>query len=269
MRAGAASCAAATAAAAGERVTSALRPGGGPDRLAFASLVVRQPRRGYRFSVDSVLLADFAAPLCGESAIDLGTGSGIILLLLARLCPGLSRGVGVELQPELFDYARANIGANGLSARLEAVCGDFRETVPGAPPGSFDLVVANPPYRPVGAGRRNADRQKEIARHEVACTMPDLFRAAARYLSPGGRFAALGLPQRLPGMLAAAAASGIFAETLRFVHPLPGRPANLLLFAGSRRRGGGPRVLSPLSVYDAPGRYSPETAAVFRGLLRK
>ncbi len=245
-------------------------PGRGePDRLAFASLAVRQPRRGYRFSVDSVLLADFAAPLCGESALDLGTGSGIVLLLLARLCPALSRGVGVELQPELFELARANVEANGLSGRLRAVLGDFRGKVPGAPAGSFDLVVSNPPYRPVGEGRRNPDRQKEIARHEVACTMADLFRAAARFLSPKGRFVALGLPRRLPEMLGLASASGIHAETLRFVHPLPGRPANLLLFAGSRRRGEGPRVLPPLFVCDAPGRYSAETVAVFRGLLRK
>src|SRR5512146_2772477 len=112
---------------------------GKPDRLAFASLVVRQPRRGYRFSVDSVLLADFAAPLCGSTVLDLGTGSGIVLLLLARLCPGLSRGVGVEIQPELCECARANIEANGLSGRLCAVLGDFRENVPGAPAGSFDL----------------------------------------------------------------------------------------------------------------------------------
>ncbi len=250
-------------------MTPASRPGGDSDRLAFASLVVRQPRRGYRFSVDSVLLADFAAPLGGASVLDLGTGSGIVLLLLARLCPGLSRGVGVELQPELCECARANIEANGLSGRLSAVLGDFRAEVPGAPAGAFDLVVSNPPYRPVGAGRRNPDRQKEIARHEVACTMADLFGAAARFLSPAGRFAALGLPHRLPEMLASAAASGIFPETLRFIHPLPASPANLLLFAASRRRGGGPRVLPPLRVYDAPGRYSPETVAVFRGLVRK
>ncbi len=99
--------------------------------------------------------------------------------------------------------------------------------------------------------------------------MADLFRAAARFLGPKGRFAALGLPRRLPEMLARAAAAGIFAETLRFVHPLPGRPANLLLFAGSRRKGGGPEVLPPLCVYAAPGRYSPEAEAIFRGLLRK
>ncbi len=245
------------------------RSGADPDRLSFASLVVRQPRRGYRFSIDSVLLADFAAPLCGGSVLDLGTGSGVVLLLLARLCPGLSRGVGVEIQPELFEFASANIEANGLSGRIEAVLADFREKVPGAPAGSFDLVVSNPPYRPVGEGRRNPDSGKEIARHEVACTMADLFRAAARFLSPKGRFAALGLPRRLPEMLVLASAAGIFAETLRFVYPMPGRPANLLLFAGSRRKRGGPEVLPPLCVYAAPGRYSPETEAVFRGLLRK
>ncbi|MGE5663436.1 MAG: tRNA1(Val) (adenine(37)-N6)-methyltransferase [Deltaproteobacteria bacterium] len=242
---------------------------GDPDRLAFASLVVRQPRRGYRFSIDSVLLADFAAPLCGESVLDLGTGSGVVLLLLARLCPGMSRGVGVELQPELLEFARANIEANDLSVRLSALPGDFRGTIPGAPAGSFDLVVSNPPYRPLGEGRRNPDSQKEIARHEVACTMADVFGAAARFLSPRGRFAVLGLPRRLPELFALGAASGLFAGRLRFVHPFPGRPANLVLVAGSRRRGGGPEVVPPLCVYEAPGRYSPEALAVFRGLLGK
>ncbi len=242
---------------------------GEPDRLAFASLVVRQPPRGYRFSLDSVLLADFAAPRCRGAVLDLGTGSGIVLLLLARLCPGLTRGVGVELQPELHECARANIEANGLSGRLAAVLGDFRGEVPGAAPGAFDLVVSNPPYRPVGAGRRNPDPGKEIARHEVACTMADLFRAAARFLAPGGRVAVLGLPHRLPEMLALARDSGIFPGKLRFVHPMPGRPANLLLFGGSRGRGEGPEILPPLCVYAARGRYSREVDAIFRGLLRK
>ncbi len=245
------------------------RSGGEPDRLAFASLVVRQPPRGYRFSLDSVLLADFAAPRCRGAVLDLGTGSGVVLLLLARLRPELSRGVGVEIQPELFECARANIAANGLSGRLAAVLGDFRGEVPGAPSGAFDLVVSNPPYRPVGAGRRNPEAGREIARHEVACTMADLFRAAARFLAPAGRVAVAGLPRRLPEMIAVARDAGIHPERLRFVHPLPGRPANLVLFGGSRRRGEGPEVLAPLCVYAAPGRYSPEAEAVFRGLLRK
>lgn len=243
--------------------------GGDPDRPAFASLVVRQPRRGYRFSIDSVLLADFAAPLCGESVLDLGTGSGVVLLLLARLCPGLARGVGVELQPDLLAFARGNIEANGLSGRLSALPGDLRERIPAVPAGSFDLVVSNPPYRPVGEGRRNPDSRKAIARHEVTCTMADIVGAAARFLSPGGRFAVLGLPRRLPELLSLCAASGLFAGRIRFVHPFPGRCANLFLFAGSRRRGGGPEVLPPLCVYEAPGRYSPEARAVFRGLLGK
>ncbi len=99
--------------------------------------------------------------------------------------------------------------------------------------------------------------------------MADLFRAAARFLAPGGRVAVVGLPRRLPEMLAVAGDAGIHPERLRFVHALPGRPANLVLFGGGRRRGEGPEVLPPLCVYAAPGRYSPEAEAVFRGLLRK
>lgn len=246
---------------------SASRPErkGGPG----APLSIRQPARGYRFSIDAVLLADFATSFCGELVLDLGTGSGVVLLLLSRLCPSLRTGVGVEIQPELHEFARRNIEENGLDGRLSAVLGDFRERIPGASAGAFDLVVSNPPYRRVGQGRRNPDRLKEIARHEVACTLPDVFRAAGKHLSPAGRFAMVGLPQRLPEMLSCAGAESIFPETLRFVHPFPDRPANLLLFGGSRRRASEISVLPPLVVYAEKGRYHPEVERIYRGILKK
>lgn len=237
-----------------------------PDRAAFASLSIRQPSNGYRFSIDAVLLADFASAFCGELVLDLGTGCGVALLLLSRMCSSLRYGVGVEIQRELYEFARGNIEENGLGDRLSAVHGDFREKPAGVSAGSFDLVVSNPPYRRVGEGRRNPDPQKEIARHEVACTMPELFRAAGRYLSPTGRFAMIGLPQRLGEMLACAAAERIFPDTLRFVHPYTDRPANLLLFAGSRRKPPEFSVLPPLTVYAEKGRYHAEVERIYQAL---
>ncbi|MBM2827522.1 MAG: SAM-dependent methyltransferase, partial [Actinobacteria bacterium] len=195
-----------------------------------------------------------------------GTGCGVALLLLSRMCPSLRYGVGVEIQGELYEFARGNIEGNGLGDRLSAVHGDFREKLAGVPAGSFDLVVSNPPYRKIGEGRRNPDPQKEIARHEVACTMPELFRAAGRHLSPTGRLAIVGLPQRLGEILACAAAERIFPDTLRFVHPYPDRPANLLLFAGSRRKAPEFSVLPPLTIYAEKGRYHPEVERIYQAL---
>lgn len=241
----------------------ARRGGSGLDALS-----VLQPDRGYRFSLDAVLLADFAAADCGRSVLDLGTGCGIVLLLLARLCPSLRSGVGVEIQRSLWEFARRNFERNGHGKALAAVHGDFRKERKEIPPGSFDLVVSNPPFRKAGAGRRNPDPQKETARHEVECTLADVFAAAGRALSPNGRFAMIGLPERLPEILSCAASSGIFPERLRFVHPCAGRPANLLLFAGSRRKARPLSVPPPLAVYSEKGIYHPELEEMYRRLIR-
>ncbi|HEU5361577.1 MAG TPA: methyltransferase, partial [Candidatus Deferrimicrobiaceae bacterium] len=212
--------------------------------------------------------ADFALPYCGRSALDLGTGSGVVLLLLARRCDALKKGVGVEIQRPLWEFARRNIVENGFEGRLSAVLGDLRKDLPGLSPRSCDLVVSNPPYRKIGEGRRNPDPRKEIARHEVACTMADIFAAAGRYLSRQGRFAVVCPSHRLPETFALGAAAGIVPETVRFVHPYAGSPANRVLVACSRRKAPELTVLPPLVVYSARGRYHPEVEGIFAGFFR-
>ncbi len=229
---------------------------------------VRQPEEGYRFSIDSVLLADFAAPHCGRSVLDLGTGSGVILLLLATRCDILKKGVGVEIQRTLWEFACRNIGENGFEGRLSAVLCDLRDDVPGLSPRSVDLVVSNPPYRKIGEGRRNPDPRKEIARHEVACTMEDVFSAAGKYLSPRGRFAIVCPSHRLHEIFTLGASTGILPETVRFIHPHPDEPANRVLVAGSRRKAPEPVILPPLVVYEAKGRYHPEVEGIFSRFFR-
>jgi len=232
-------------------------------------LRVHQPEKGYRFSIDSVLLADFAAPHCGRSVLDLGTGSGVVLLLLASRCDVLEKGVGVEIQRTLWEFARRNIGENGFEGRLSAVLCDLRDDVPGLAPRSVDLVVSNPPYRKIGEGRRNPDLGREIARHEVACTMEDVFLAAGKYLSARGRFAIVCPSHRLPEIFTLGASTGILPETLRFVHPHPGEPANRVLVAGSRRKAKEPAILPPLVVYSARRRYHPEVEGIFSNFFRE
>ncbi|RJP18491.1 MAG: methyltransferase domain-containing protein [Deltaproteobacteria bacterium] len=230
-------------------------------------LIIRQPERGYRFSIDSVVLAGFAAPLAGGRVLDLGTGCGVLLLLLSRLSDGNFDGCGVEIQEELLSSARENFRKNGLDGTLWAVKGDFRGAVAGIEPGSFDLVVSNPPFRRAGTGRRNPDPGKEAARHEVSCSLPELFDAAARYMAPSGRFA-LVLPfERLPEIEACARLEGMGPELVRFVHPREGSPPSRVLCCASRRPAGTPREHPPLYLHGDRRKYCPEVdrvCALFR-----
>lgn len=193
----------------------------------------------------------------------------MLLLLLARRCEGLREGVGVEIQRELWEYAAGNIVENGFQGRLTAVLGDFREGLPDVPGGAFDLVISNPPYRKIGEGRRNPDPQKEIARHEVTCTMSDLFAAAERHLSPRGRFAVVVPPTRLPEVFGLAPATGIVPEAVRFIHPYADSMANRVLVLCSRRRSPELLVLPPLCVYSGKRLYHREVGEIFSRFFRE
>ncbi len=232
--------------------------------IGVPPLRIRQPERGYRFSIDSVLLAGFAAPLCGGTVLDLGTGCGVLLLLLSRLAPSLTAGTGVELQAGLLRHARDNFRENGEKARLTAVPGDFRAEVAGADPGSFALVVSNPPYGRAGRGRRNPDPGKETARHDVTCTLPELFEAAARYMAPGGRFAFILPYARLPEIDPCAARAGLCVDLRRAVHPRAGEPPSRLLCGAVRGGGGTPGELPPLFLHGDKEKYVPEVERICR-----
>jgi tRNA1Val (adenine37-N6)-methyltransferase len=225
---------------------------------------IRQPERGYRFSIDSVILAGFAAPFCRGTVLDLGTGCGILLLLLSRLSPGLASGTGVDLQEDLLDFARGNFRDNCPDRRLFAVPGDFRGDISGVEPGSFDLVVSNPPYGRAGHGRRNPDTGREAARHEVTCTLPDLFAAASRFLSANGRFAFILPYPRIFEIEPCAAKEGLRVELLRAVHFLDGAPPSRMLCCTVRGGRGTPRLLRPLFLHDGAGKYCPEVERICR-----
>jgi tRNA1Val (adenine37-N6)-methyltransferase len=227
-------------------------------------LDIRQPAGGYRFSIDSVLLAGFAAPFCRGTVLDLGTGCGVLLLLLSRLSDGMASGTGVELQRELLSFARRNFRENGVADRLQAVEGDFRAEVAGVPRGAFDLVVSNPPYGRAGRGRPNPDPGKEAARHEVSCTLSELFAAAARFLAPGGRFALILPAGRLPEAEACAAREGMGGALVRPVHSRASASAHRVLYGASPGDTGAPRELPPLLVHGESEKYAPEVERICR-----
>lgn len=223
---------------------TALAPDETLDEFMQGRLRVIQSRRGYRFSSDAVLLAEFVSTRAGDLVVDLGTGCGIIPLVLL-LNQSARHAVGLEIQPELARQALRNARLNGLEHRMIVIQGDLRH--PPLAPFSADVVVCNPPYRQVTSGRVNPDPQRAIARHELLASLDDILGAARNLLKAGGRLAVIYAAVRLVDLLIRMRGFGLEPKKIRLIHPGPGRDAKLVLVeasAGGRR---GVKILSPLA----------------------
>ncbi|MFQ5694239.1 MAG: tRNA1(Val) (adenine(37)-N6)-methyltransferase, partial [Nitrospinota bacterium] len=180
--------------------------------------------RGHRYGLDAFLLADFAE-VSGESLVaDLGTGTGVVALLMAYRRPGL-RVVGVELQGEFLRVAAANARRSRLVGSIAFVQADLRRTAAWAKGGRFDAVVVNPPYHKLGTGRLSPDPGRAMARCEVALDVPTWLGAARHLLSAGGRLFVVFLAERESELVSRMKEKGLPARRLRRVHPAAGRPA--------------------------------------------
>ena len=190
----------------------------------------------YHFSTDTILLADFAKPRKGGTAVDLGTGCGTIPLLWSRNDKSL-RITAVEIQSEACGLLRRSVELNGLD-NIEVVNGDLRNL--SLPLGCFDLVVCNPPYKESGTGIQNPDSQKLLARHEESCTFDEVCAAAKSLLQFGGRFAVCLRPDRLTDALVTMRKYDLEPKRLRFVQQRQGKAPKLFLLEGRRggKRGG-------------------------------
>lgn len=231
------------------------------DKLRPAGLRIIQPKAGYRFSLDPVLLCAFARVGDGEEVADLGTGSGVIPLLLAAQT-GAARIVGVELQPATADRARRSVALNGLEARIKIVEADVRALRGVLSPQSFAAVLANPPYRPPGSGRQAPAGERAAARHELAGGLADFLRAAAYLLGDGGRLYIVYLAERLAELLAHMREARLEPKRLRCVHARTGEPARMVLVEGRKGGKGGVVVEPPLYVYAGEG-YSAEVLEIY------
>jgi len=243
--------------------TAGPRPRSGETLDTFFRGGVRifQKKRGYRFSVDAPLLADFIRTRKSDDILEAGTGSGVISLLLGGRSFKLI--TAVEVQPGLAALARRNVALNGLEGRVEVVRADYREYEPRR---RFDLVFSNPPYIPRAGGCLSRVTEKSVARHELRGGIGDLMRKTAEWLKPGGRACFVFPERRREDFVAAAAANGLRVRRWRAVKPRAGEPANLFLaevgFAG---RGGKTKRLAALVLFKRDGRYTAEAEAVFSG----
>ncbi len=234
------------------------------DEIKAYDLRIIQPRDGYRFSLDPLLLADFARAGEGGRGIDLGTGSGIIPLLLARKS-AVTKIVGVEVQEEMAALARRNVLLNGLSGRIEIIGADVLALRDRFPVSSFDLIMANPPYRKPGTGRTSPKAGRDKARHETTATLADFLEAAKYLVKPGGAITFTYLPQRLAEFCATAAALKLAPVRMRMVHGNALAPARMVLLELKKGCRGDLEVLPPLFVYGTDGQYSAELTRILGG----
>jgi tRNA1Val (adenine37-N6)-methyltransferase len=237
------------------------------DTILGGGLTMVQPFSGYRFSIDSILLARFAAPRRRDSVLELGAGCGVVSVMLAAL--HRPRDIAaLELQPELAAMLSRNAAANGF-AMIRPVCADLRaRRIEGLAPASFDYVVANPPYREPRAGRESPIEGRRIARSSGA-SLTDFIAAAARYAANGARVAMVFTAGRTAELVAAMTARSLEPKRIRFVHPAPASPASAILIEA--RKGGGveTRIEPPLMIYDRSGVYSGEAREMLGGDLAR
>lgn len=245
-----------------------LRPGEKIDDLQRSGLRIIQDPARFCFGMDAVLLTGFIQEGIGgrsmarEELLDLGTGTGIIPLLMSAKsdCNFLT---GLEIQPDSAEMASRSVKLNGLEDRVRILQGDIKEADALFAPASFGLVTCNPPYMIGGHGLQNPDSPKAIARHEVLCDFEDVARAAERLLKPGGHFYLVHRPFRLAEIMTTLRDHGLEPKRMRLVYPYVDREPNMVLLDCTR--GGRPRltVEKPLIVYREPGVYTDEIYEVY------
>ena len=233
------------------------------DQVYIGNLQYIQPKKGYRFSIDAILLADFVRVRRDERLIDLGAGAGILPLLCAALTPA-QEIVGLEIQERLAQLARRNAQLNHFEDRIRIVQGDMKCVTQLFQAGEFDALCANPPYRKVGSGRLNPGSEQAIARHEIACGVSDLAAASKYLVKSGGKAFFIYLPERMGDLFEALRANRLEPKTMRCVHSTSDAPASLLLIEARRDAASGMQILPSLTLYEQEHVYSAEAQRILR-----
>ena len=232
------------------------------DAFFNGKLHIKQQASGYRFSLDAVLLAWHAGPRADERLLDLGTGCGIIPLILSYRNPDIV-AFGIEIQRDLAELAVSNVNANRMQNSVTVLQQDMRDLKPDMIGGPVDLVTCNPPYRKPDSGRINPDAQRAIARHELKVSLAAVLQTARRMLRTAGRFVTVYTAERIVELLSQMRLEGIEPKFMRSIHSQPDTEAKLILVDGMKGARPGTRLGPPLIIYDANGQYTKEVQGMF------
>ncbi len=238
-----------------------LNPGEKIEDLGRGYYIIQNPEY-FAFGTDAVLLADFAKMKEGERAVDLGTGCGIIPILMCARTKGI-HVTGIEIQQPLAEMARRSVKLNELEESIEIVEGDLKDAAKLARPG-FDAVAANPPYEKTDSGKESPNEYLNIAKREVLCTLTDVVSAAAKLLRTGGRFYIIYRTERFAELMDRMREYRIEPKRVTLVSQRCGEAPNFALVEGRKGAGEGVKFTPPLALYEADGSYTKEAKKIYR-----
>ena len=232
------------------------------DELHRNGYKIIQNTERFCFGMDAVLLSGFADAEEGEKVLDLGTGTGIIPILMSAKTEG-EHFTGLEIQPDSADMARRSVLYNDLQDRIDIVTGDIKDAPDIFGASSFDVITTNPPYMIADHGLVNPDEAKAIAKHEILCTLEDVISVSAKVVRPGGRFFMVHRPFRLSEIFVLMSRYKLEPKRMRMVYPYADAEPNMVLIEGIR--GGKPRLTvdKPLIVYKERGQYTDEIYDIY------
>ena len=241
-----------------------LYPGERIDDLERNGFGIIQREGGFCFGMDAVLLSGFAKAPKGGICVDLGTGTGIIPILM-RAKTKAGRLYGLEIQPKVADMARRSVELNDISNEVIVITGDIREykEVFAELLNRVDTVTSNPPYMKLGSGILNPEDTRTISRHELMCSLKDVCRAAAALLKTGGHFYMVHRPLRLAEIFAELREQRLEPKRIKFVHPYADREANMVLIDAVKGAGIECRVEKPLIIFREDGSYTEEITELY------
>lgn len=233
------------------------------DDLQYKNLKLIQNKDGFCFGVDSVLLSDFAKEIKKNSVVvDIGTGSGIIGLLLCKKT-NLKKIYGVEIQKEVAEMAKRSIQLNRLEDKFEIINCDIHDIFEVLPKNSVDSVVTNPPYKKVDTGMKNVDERQMISRHEVKCTLEDVIEKSSGLLKDLGTFYMVHRAERMVDIMCTLRKYRLEPKLVRFVHSKQNEKPNLILVKAVKYANCFLKIDKPLVIYDENGNYTEEINRIY------
>ncbi len=232
------------------------------DDLHRNGYLLIQNTKMFCFGIDAVLLSGFAQVKKGENVIDLGTGTGVIPILLEAKTEG-NHFTGLEIQKESAEMAKRSVLLNGLQNKISIDQGDIKQALFIYGKSVFDVVTSNPPYMNYGGGLKNDFTPKAIARHEVLCNLEDIIYNASKLLKTGGRFYMVHKPHRLADIIVTMRCNHLEPKRIRFVHSYENKEPSLLLIEGARNGKPMIKVESPLIIYQKDGSYTEEIHKIY------
>ena len=233
------------------------------DDLQINNLKIIQNKNGFCFGIDSVLLSDFAKTIKKNSEVlDLGTGTGIISILLSAKSMPKSI-IGVEIQENVADMAERSIELNNLEDKIKIINDDIKRLIKILPNNSYDAIVTNPPYMKNNTGLQNENYEKLISRHEVECTIGDIAKVSSILLKDKGEIYMVHRPDRLVDIVEVFRKNKLEIKTIRLIHPKANEQANLILIKAVKNGKPFLKIEKPLYIYNADGTYTPEIREIY------